>query len=67
MSQQTQADSDFDWEAFLDHMAALVGTTIPEQYRAEVIAYLKLTRTIAQPMLEFELPEDAEPAPVFRP
>ena len=67
MSQQTQADSDIDWEAFLDHMAALVGTTVPEQYRAEVIAYLKLTRTIAQPMLEFELPEDTEPAPVFRP
>ncbi len=67
MSQQTQADSDIDLEAFLDHMAALVGTTIPEQYRAEVIAYLKLTRTIAQPMLEFELPEDTEPAPVFRP
>ena len=67
MSQQTQADSDIDWEAFLDHMSVLVGTTVPEQYRAEVIAYLKLTRTIAQPMLEFELPEDTEPAPVFRP
>ena len=67
MSQQTPADSDIAWEAFLDQMSVLVGTTVPEQYRAEVIAYLKLTRTIAQPMLEFELPEDTEPAPVFRP
>ncbi len=61
------ATADIDWEAYLDQMAALVGTTVPDEYRAEVIAYLKLTHTIARPMLEFELPEDFEPAPVFRP
>ena len=58
---------EIDWEAYLDHMTALVGTTVPDQYRAEVIAYLQLTHSIAQPMLDFELPEDPEPAPVFRP
>jgi len=61
------ATADIDWEAYLDQVAALVGTTVPDQYRAEVIAYLKLTHTIARPMLEFDLPEPAEPAPVFRP
>ena len=67
MDDATKAENDFDWEPYLDQMAALVGTTVPNEYRAEVIAYLKLTHTIARPMLEFELPEDAEPAPVFRP
>ena len=67
MVDETTAHGEVDWETYLDQMAALVGTTIPAEYRAEVIAYLKLTHTIAQPMLEFELPEDAEPAPVFRP
>ena len=67
MDDVTKADSELDWEIYLDQMAALVGTTVPDEYRAEVIAYLKLTHTIARPMLEFELPEDAEPAPVFRP
>ncbi len=67
MSQESRPDRDIDWEAYLDHVAALVGTTVPDEYRAEVIAYLKLTHTIARPMLEFELPKDAEPAPVFRP
>ena len=67
MDDATKAENDFDWETYLDQMAALVGTAIPDAYRAEVIAYLKLTHTIARPMLEFELPEDAEPAPVFRP
>ncbi len=61
------ADSDVDWDAYLDQVAALVGTTVPDQYRADVIAYLKLTHSIALPMLEFELPEETEPAPVFRP
>jgi hypothetical protein len=61
------SESIVDWEAYLDHMAALVDTNIPDEYRVAVIEYLKLTHTIAQPMLEFELPEDCEPAPVFRP
>lgn len=61
------SETDIDWNVYLDQMATLVGTTIPDEYRAEVIAYLKLTHTIAQPMLEFELPEGYEPVPVFRP
>jgi len=67
MVDRDTAESDIDWEVYLDQMAALVGTTIPDEYRAEVIAYLKLTHSIAKPMLEFELAEDAEPAPVFHP
>ena len=67
MNDETGSDREFDWEVYLDQMAALVGTTVPDQYCADVIAYLKLTHTIALPMLEFELPEDVEPAPVFRP
>jgi hypothetical protein len=49
MSQESRADRDIDWDAYLDHVAALVGTTVPDEYRAEVIAYLKLTHTIARP------------------
>ncbi len=56
-----------DWDVMLDQAATAAGISIPKRYRAAVIAYLKMSFAIAQPMLEFELPGDAEPAPVFRP
>ena len=56
-----------DLEAYIDAMAPAVGIPIPDQYRESVLMYLRLGAELAQPLLELELDEAVEPAPVFRP
>jgi hypothetical protein len=58
---------DFDAEAYLDACAGATGLPIDPEYRPGVLMFLDLTARMANYMMEFELPDDIEPAPVFKP
>ena len=55
-----------DLDAWLDANAALLGIVVAPEWRQSVIMHLRITRDLAQRVLEFELPDEADPAPVFR-
>jgi len=52
---------------YIDAASALVGLSIPSQYRAGVELNVSRSRAIAQPLLEFDLPDSIEMATVFEP
>jgi hypothetical protein len=52
-----------DW---LDANAALLGITVAPEWRQSVRLHLRLTRDMAERVAEFPLPDEAEPAAVFR-
>jgi Protein of unknown function (DUF4089) len=52
-------------EAFMDASAVVLGLTIEPEWRAAVRASLLVTFRLGQLVRDFELPDEAEPAPVF--
>jgi Protein of unknown function (DUF4089) len=52
-----------DW---LNAGAALLGITVAIEWRDNVRLHLRITRDMAQRVLDFPLPDKADPAPVFR-
>jgi hypothetical protein len=52
-------------DAFIDASAAVLGLTIAPEWRAAVRANLAVTFRLGAVVEEFELPDEAEPAPVF--
>jgi len=61
------ADQPFDPEAYVDAAAALIGLTIDPAHRPGVVVNLERIAQLAALVMEFPLPDEAEPAPVFRP
>ncbi len=59
------SDTD-DLDSWMDGNAALLGITVAPEWREAVRLHLRITRDLAQRVLEFQLPDDADPAPVFR-
>ena len=57
----------FDWDAYLTLASELVGMPVPDEYREETVANLRLNRELAEPLLRFEVPEGTNIGPVFRP
>lgn len=57
----------FDWGAYVDAQAALLGLSLDEARRAEIALHLSRIAAMARPLLEFEEDRTCEPAPVFRP
>ena len=55
-----------DIDAWLDANAALLGIQVAPEWRDAVRQHLRITRDIAQLVLEFPLPDEADPAPIFR-
>lgn len=53
--------------AAVDHLAALQGLTLDAAWRSGVIDHLTAVLRAAALVAEFPLPDDVEPAPVFRP
>lgn len=53
-------------DAWLDANAALLGITVAAEWRETVLLHLRITRDMARQVMEFPLPDEAEPAPVFR-
>jgi Protein of unknown function (DUF4089) len=57
--------SDAELEAFMEATAAVLGLTIAPEWRDAVRTNLAITFRLAAVVGEFELPDEAEPAPVF--
>jgi hypothetical protein len=57
--------TDADLDAFMDASAVVLGLTIAPDWRAAVRANLAVTFRMGNMVGEFELPDEAEPAPVF--
>lgn len=55
------------WSSYVDRAAAAVALPIDPAHRPGVVLHLQRAATLAGPLLEFELPADAELAPVFTP
>jgi hypothetical protein len=54
-------------EDYVDQMAKILDLNIPPEIRPSVIENFARIRAIAQPVLDFELPDTIEPAPSFDP
>ena len=61
------ADSVLDFEAYLDAAATLIGLPIDPEYRNGVVENLARIAQMAALVEAFPVPEEVEPAPVFRP
>jgi hypothetical protein len=57
--------TDVELEAFMDASAVLLGLTIEPEWRDPVRANLAMTIRLGRMVGDFELPDEAEPAPVF--
>lgn len=57
----------FDPAAHVAHMETMMGLTIEEAWRPVVVMHMTAIGKAAQLVMDFELPEDIEPAPVYRP
>ena len=61
------SDQPFDAEAFVDAAAALIGLPIDPAHRPGVVLNMERIAQMAALVMEFPLPDEIEPAPVFRP
>ncbi|TPQ50161.1 DUF4089 domain-containing protein [Prosthecomicrobium hirschii] len=57
----------FDAAAHVAHMEKMLGLTIEEAWRPSVVANMAAIAKAAELALSVDIPEDSEPAPVFRP
>jgi hypothetical protein len=60
-------DSPIALDSFVDLMAQLIGLTLDPEHRPGVIANMERNTAIAQRVMEFELSDEIEAAPVFQP
>jgi len=58
---------DFDSAGYIDAAAALIGLTLDPAHRPGVIVNLDRIAALAALVMNFPLPEETEPAPVFQP
>jgi hypothetical protein len=61
------ADQPFNAEAYVDAAAALIGLPLDPAHRAGVVLNLERIAAMAVLVMEFSLPEETEPAPVYKP
>ena len=54
-----------DIEAFVDTAAKVLQLVVSEDGRTVMVTHLKIATQMAKLVLEFPLPDEAEPAPVF--
>ena len=57
--------TDTELDAFMDASALVLGITIAPEWREAVRSNLEVTFRLATLVLDFPLPDEAEPAPVF--
>ena len=53
-------------DAWLDANAALLEITVAPEWHDAIRLHLRITREMAQRVMEFPLPGEADAAPVFR-
>jgi len=61
------ADRPVDIEAYVDAASALVGAAIDPAYRPGVILNMRRVAEMAALVMDFPLPDDTDPAPIFHP
>jgi hypothetical protein len=66
-TEATASSPPFDAATYVDQTAALVGLTLPPPLRAGVIANFEHLYAIAQPVVEFTLPDTVTSAARFEP
>lgn len=59
--------NDTELDAFILSGAALLGIPLDPQWRPAIRMHLAISLGHAATVLEFELPDEADPAPVFQP
>jgi 1-carboxybiuret hydrolase subunit AtzG-like len=59
--------AEIDVAAYVDQAAALIGLPLDPAHRPGVVLNLGRIAAMARLVMEFPLPDEAEPAPVFRP
>ncbi|WP_186709000.1 DUF4089 domain-containing protein [Euhalothece natronophila] len=59
--------SQWDYAAYVEQTAQLLGIEIPEAYQQGVVENMAQLSAIAQQVMEFPLPPNTEIAPVFKP
>lgn len=57
--------NDADLDAYIDASAVVLGLSIAPEWRAAVRANLAIAFRLGAVVAAFELPDEAEPAPVF--
>ncbi|HVH77932.1 MAG TPA: DUF4089 domain-containing protein [Stellaceae bacterium] len=57
----------FDVEAYVDAAARLIGLPLDPAHRPGVVLNLQRIAQMAALVMEFPLPEETEPAPVYEP
>jgi hypothetical protein len=57
--------TDADLDSYLDASARVLGLEVAPEWRAAVRANLAVTFRLAGVVTDFDLPDEAEPAPVF--
>jgi hypothetical protein len=57
--------TDAELDAYIDASSVVLGLTIAPEWRAAVRANLAITFRLGSVVGEVELPDEAEPAPVF--
>jgi len=58
---------DFDADRLIDAMSELLALPVSPDCRQGIALHLRVARTMADSVLAVELPDEAEPAPVFTP
>ena len=61
------SDKSFDAERWVDTVAPTIGLPIAPEHRPGVVANLGAIAAMAELVMDFALPDDTEPAPIFRP
>jgi hypothetical protein len=56
-----------DLTLFVEQMAAIVNLPLQPEHQPGVIENVARIQTLAQLVMEFPLPEDIEPTPIFHP
>ncbi len=57
----------FDADALIDASLPLIGLSLSEESRPVVKMHLQTAETLSRLVREFELDDEAEPAPVYAP
>jgi hypothetical protein len=61
------AEEPFDAKAYVDAAAKLIGLPLDPAHRSGVVLNLERIAQMAALVMEFDLPEETEPAPVYTP
>ena len=63
----SDTENSFNVDSYVAQTLSLLGLTVPPEQMASVVKNFEQVQAIAQPVLDFPLPDDLEAAPRFEP